>query len=137
MNDCIFCKIIKKEIPASIVYEDEKTLAFLDIAPAQPKGGHTLVLPKNHYELVNEMEDEDAKAVMLTIKRISKALLKFGEGMNIFQNNKEVAGQLIPHVHFHLVPRFKNDNFVLFKENEKWENARIKEMANKIKELLK
>ncbi len=64
MKDCIFCKIIKKEISASIIYEDEKTFAFLDIAPASPKGGHTLVMPKNHYELVSEMSDEDSKAVM-------------------------------------------------------------------------
>ncbi len=139
MSDCLFCKIIKKEIPASIVYEDSKTIAFLDISPAQPKGGHTLVMPKNHYELVSSMSDEDSKYVMLTIKKLSKALLKFGEGMNIIQNNKKVAGQYVEHVHFHLIPRFSGDSVIV----EKWSahkyknNKDIEDVASRIKSLLK
>ena len=76
MKDCIFCKIINKDIPATILYEDDKTFVFLDIAPATQKGGHTLVMPKNHYELVSEMSDDDSKAVMLTIKKLALALSK-------------------------------------------------------------
>lgn len=139
MNDCLFCKFIKKEINVDPVYEDEKTFAFLDIAPASQKGGHVLVMPKNHYELVSEMSDDDAKAVMLTIRKLSKALLKFGEGMNILQNNKKVAGQYILHVHFHLIPRFQNDGVTI----EKWSANKYKsekEMYNvkeKIRKLLK
>jgi len=138
MNDCIFCKIIKKEIPASIVYEDSKTIAFLDIAPASPKGGHTLVMSKNHYELISEISDEDVKAVILTVKKLSKALLKFAEGLNIIQNNKRVAGQLVPHAHFHLIPRFVGDGITV----EKWsahkykDSKEIEEVAAKIKKLL-
>ncbi len=138
MTDCLFCKIVKKEISGPVIYEDSKTLAFLDIAPATQKGGHTLVMPKKHYELVTEMSDEDAKAVMNTIKKLSKALLKFGEGLNILQNNKRIAGQFIPHVHFHLIPRFENDGIRV----EKWVSHRYKddkeraEMAEKIKKLL-
>ena len=139
MTDCIFCKIVKKEIPAHIVYEDKKTLAFLDIASASPKGGHTLVLPKNHYELVSEISEEDSKAVMLTIQKLSKALLQFSEGLNIIQNNKKVAGQLVPHVHFHLIPRFEDDGITL----EKWfphkfpNHNGMDKITEKIKSLLK
>lgn len=138
-NECIFCKIIKKEIPTSVIYEDKKTIVFLDIAPATPRGGHTLVMPKKHYELVSEMSDDDAKAIILTIKKLSKALLKFGEGLNILQNNKKVAGQFVSHVHFHLIPRFPGDGITI----EKWfarkykDEKEIKEVENKIKSLLK
>ncbi len=138
MDNCIFCKIIKKEIPADIIYENEKTIAFLDITPAQPKGGHTLVLPKEHHELVSEMSDESAKAVMLTIKKISKALLQFGEGMNIIQNNKKVAGQYVPHIHFHLIPRFEHDGITIEKWSaHKYKDAKeIKEVKDRIKKIL-
>ena len=141
MKDCIFCKIIKKKIGQSkdIIYEDDKTIAFLDITPAQKKGGHTLIIPKKHYELVTDMSDADAKAVMLTIKKLSKALLQFSQGMNIIQNNKRVAGQYVNHVHFHLIPRFDNDGILI----EKWtankynsESDRLN-MVQTIKNLLK
>lgn len=138
MNDCIFCKIINKEIPDSIIYEDDKTLAMLDIAPATQKGGHTLVMPKKHYELFSEMSDEDAKAVSLTVKKLAKALLKFGDGLNILQNNKKVAGQYVPHVHFHMIPRFSNDGITV----EKWVAHKYKDgkemgdIAKKIKSFL-
>ncbi len=139
MSDCLFCKFIKKEIDINPVYEDEKTFAFLDIAPASPKGGHVLVMPKNHYELISEMSDDDAKAVMLAIKKVGAALLKFGEGMNILQNNRKVAGQYIPHVHFHLIPRFQNDGVTV----EKWSANKYKsekemhDVKDKIRKLLK
>ena len=138
MKDCIFCKIIKGEIKQDKIYEDSKTIAILDISPASQKGGHTLVMPKKHYELISEMPDADSKAVMLTMKKISKALLKFGEGVNILQNNKRVAGQYVPHVHFHLIPRFENDGITI----EKWttkkykDNKEMDSIAKEIKGLL-
>jgi len=138
-KDCVFCKIIKGEIKQDKIYEDDKTVALLDIYPASSKGGHTLVMPKNHYEVVSEMSEEDSKAVMLTIKKLSSALLKFGEGMNIIQNNKKIAGQFVPHVHFHLIPRFVNDGIII---SEKWskneyKNNEMHEVASRIKSLLK
>jgi|SRR3989344_758213 len=139
MENCIFCKIIKGEIPCAKIYEDEKTFAMLDISPASKKGGHTLVLPKKHCELITDLNDEDSKNLMLTIKKLSKALLKFGEGLNIIQNNKLVAGQVISHVHFHLIPRFKNDGISI----EKWvankykDNKEMDSITGKIKDLLK
>lgn len=138
MNDCIFCKIINKKIPSAIIYEDEKTFVMLDIAPATAKGGHTLVMPKKHYEFISEMPDDDIKAVSLTLKKLSKALLKFGEGLNVLQNNKKIAGQYINHVHFHLIPRFSGDGITV----EKWVAHKYKDeremdgIVKKIKSLL-
>lgn len=138
-KDCVFCKIIKGEIKQASVYEDERTFVLLDIYPASKKGGHLLVMPKKHYEVITEMSDEDSRAVMWTIKKMSKALLKFGEGLNIIQNNKKVAGQYVPHVHFHLIPRFENDGIMI----EKWAAGKYKDqkemedMAKKIQNLLK
>ena len=85
------------------------------------------------------MSDDDAKAVMLAIKKLSNALLKFAEGLNIIQNNKKIAGQFVPHVHFHLIPRFANDNIII---SEKWskneyKGNEMKEVASRIKSLLK
>ena len=139
MKDCLFCKFIKKEIDVNPVYEDKKTFVILDISPASPKGGHMLVMPKNHYELVSDMSDEDSTAVMLTIKKMSRALLKFGEGMNVLQNNKKAAGQYISHVHFHLIPRFENDGITIEKwtANKYGSEEEMHKIKEKIRKLLK
>ncbi len=139
MEDCLFCKFIKKEIDVSPVYEDKKTFVILDISPASPNGGHMLAMPKNHYELISDMTDEDSAAVMFTIKKISKALLKFGDGMNVLQNNKKAAGQYIPHVHFHLIPRFKNDGITIEKwtANKYGSEEEMHKIKEKIRKLLK
>jgi histidine triad (HIT) family protein len=115
-KDCIFCRIIRGEVPAAKLYEDDKVLVMLDIRPASPKGGHTLVIPKEHYELVTELPDSLLSHTVLIMKKVGKALLEFGEGFNILQNNKSVAGQFVPHVHFHLIPRFRGDGITI----EKW-----------------
>ncbi|AJF62329.1 MAG: Histidine triad (HIT) protein [archaeon GW2011_AR20] len=138
MEDCVFCKIIKNKIPAIKVYEDDEVLAILDVRPATKHGGHTLVMPKEHFELITDLPDDLLKKLSLVIKKISKALLKFGNGLNILQNNKKYAGQVIPHVHFHLIPRFENDNVKV----EKWvvneyREGEIEKTASKIKSLLK
>jgi histidine triad (HIT) family protein len=106
---CIFCKIIAGEIPAHRVYEDEKTLAFLDIMPVHP--GHILVVPKHHAANLEEIEEGDLIAVSLTMKKMGRLLKeKLGyEGYNACTNNDPVANQEIPHLHFHLIPRIKDD----------------------------
>lgn len=138
MQECIFCKIVNKEIPSTKIYEDKDVLVMLDIKPATKHGGHTLVLPKKHFELINEIPDKLLNKIILVIKKISKALLKYGNGLNILQNNKKIAGQAIPHVHFHLIPRFQDDGITV----EKWvaneyEQGEIEKIADKIKNLLK
>jgi len=136
--DCLFCKIIKGEIPCTKIYEDSKTFAFLDIGPATPRGGHILVIPKNHYELITDLKDSDLIALTKTVKKISEALLQYGEGLNIIQNNKKVAGQFVPHLHFHLIPRFENDGFIIDRwSSNKYKEGEIDKIAGKIKSLLK
>lgn len=111
MSDCIFCKIVKKEIPADVVYEDENCLAFLDITPINP--GHTLLIPKEHYENLYDLPDETLKQLAPIIKKLAIAVKKGvdAEGVNIGMNNERPAGQLVPHTHFHIMPRFSNDGY--------------------------
>jgi len=137
MQDCIFCKIANNEIPAARIYETDKVVAFLDIAPAVKQGGHTLVIPKEHYETMADIPEDLFLEIAKVVKLISKALLKFGEGLNIMQNNKEVAGQLVKHFHIHLVPRFKDDGCELGHwKSYSYENDKMQETAEKIKNLL-
>ena len=135
MKDCVFCKIISKEIPSDIVFENSKVIAFLDIAPASK--GHTLVLPKVHSENISEMSDEDSKELILVIKKISKALLKLFPGLNVVQNNNKVAGQLVSHVHFHLIPRNDKDGIIIDKWSpKKYDNNDSKLILEQIKKLI-
>ncbi|MCK3904785.1 HIT family protein [Streptococcus suis] len=120
MSDCIFCKIIAGEIPASKVYEDDQVLAFLDIT--QVTKGHTLVIPKKHYRNVLDMDAEAAGQLFTAVPAIARQLKeKLGaSGLNIVNNNEEAAGQTVFHTHIHLLPRFdQNDGLdIQFKVNE-------------------
>ena len=109
MEDCIFCKIVKGEIPCSKIYEDDKILAFLDINPVHK--GHTLVIPKEHYEGIIDMPDETLGELAKAAKKISKAVKKATgvNGFNIVQNNGADAGQDVFHFHLHIIPRLKGD----------------------------
>ena len=138
MENCIFCRIVNNEIPSTKLYEDNDVLVILDIRPASKHGGHTLVITKKHFELITDLPDNLLKKVSLIIKKVSKALLIFSKGLNVLQNNKKLAGQAIPHVHFHLIPRFPNDNVTV----EKWsmneyKDGEIGKIALKIRNFLK
>ena len=111
MKDCIFCKIITREIPSNIVYEDEHVLAFSDIAPATL--GHTLVIPKKHCVDIFDMNDEQAALVFQSVPKIAQLLQDEHQcaGLNIINNNGVAAGQCVFHYHLHLVPRYDNDEF--------------------------
>ena len=108
--DCIFCKIINGEIPAKIVYEDETSIAFLDIAPCAE--GHTVVIPKKHYSKFTDMNENDAGNLFASVKKIASAVEKAtdADGSNIGLNNGKAAGQEVPHVHIHIIPRKAGDN---------------------------
>ena len=134
MTNCIFCKIVKGEINHNKVYEDKDTIAFLDISPVNK--GHTLVIPKKHYELITDIPENELNAVIQTVQKIAKAINKISEGFNIFQNNKTTAGQLVPHVHFHVIPRFKGDKLKFTWPNQKYKPKEAEQLANKIKNLL-
>lgn len=105
----IFEKIVNRKIPATIVYEDDDTLAFLDIGPIIK--GHTLVIPKTCYDPITETPDEVLAKLMSVAKRIAAAQIQSlgADGVNIMQNNGAAAGQEVPHIHIHVIPRFKND----------------------------
>ena len=112
MDECIFCKIIAGEIPSIKLYEDEKTIAFLDIYPVAK--GHTLIIPKNHSATLYNISIEDAEAVGGTVSRVAKAVKKVlkCDGVNVYQGNEKAAMQEIFHVHFHVIPRFEGDQIV-------------------------
>lgn len=100
---CVFCKILSNEIPAQKVYEDDHVLAFLDINPASR--GHTLVISKEHYEFLTQMPEREYLSYMRSVQKIAKGLMKYTDAVNILQNNGKDAGQLVPHVHIHIIPR--------------------------------
>jgi len=131
MTDCIFCKIIKGEIPCSKIYEDEKILSFLDIMPANK--GHTLVIPKEHYETILDMPDDLLKEMFVLTKKISKAVMNGtkADGFNIGINTKEAAGQVVMHAHLHIIPRFKDDGLKPWPQG-KYQEGEAEEIKEKI-----
>jgi histidine triad (HIT) family protein len=129
---CIFCKIIAGEIPSYKVYEDEFTLAFLDINPVNP--GHTLVIPKKHFANIDEADEETLSLVIKTVKKVGESLKKnlAAPGYNVQENNDPAAGQIVPHLHFHVVPRILDDGLGLWPQKKYKENE-AEEILNKIK----
>lgn len=113
MNDCIFCKIVKGEIPSTGVYEDEVVKVFLNINPASK--GHLLVISKEHFENILDCSDEVLSHIIKISKKIAKlAKEKLGaDAINIANNSGKEAGQEVFHLHFHVVPRYKNDGMKL------------------------
>lgn len=109
-NNCIFCKLANGDIPTNTIYEDNDFRVILDASPATK--GHALILPKDHFANVYEIDDEIlAKAMKLAKKMISIETERLGcDGYNIVQNNGEVAGQTVFHFHIHLIPRYKEDD---------------------------
>ncbi len=106
--ECIFCKIAKGEIEANVIYESENVIAFLDVNPANK--GHCLVIPKQHYESIFDVDEEVLGEIIKVSKKIAKALRAslICDGINLLSNNGK-AIQLVKHFHFHVIPRFKND----------------------------
>ena len=108
-DNCIFCKLANKDIPTNIIYEDEKFTVILDASPATK--GHALILPKNHFDDIYSMDDATAAHVFQVAVKVAKAMKEtLGcEGLNIVQNNGEIAGQTVFHFHMHIIPRIKGD----------------------------
>lgn len=108
-DNCIFCKIANGQIPSHSIYEDEDFKVIMDISPASR--GHAIILPKNHAANLFELPEDDASKIMTVAKRCASAMektLQF-DGINVLQNNGEVAGQTVFHLHVHLIPRYEND----------------------------
>ncbi len=106
---CVFCKIVAGEIPCVRVYEDADVLAFMDIGPVAK--GHTLVIPKAHYDPITGIPVEALKLLIVVVQRVAKAQYAglHADGINITQANGRTAGQVVPHLHFHVIPRFESD----------------------------
>ncbi len=119
-NDCIFCKIANGEIPSKTVYEDENFRVILDLGPATK--GHALILPKEHYANLFELPEDTAAAAMKVAKKLSAQMVENlgADGLNLVQNNGEVAGQTVKHFHLHLIPRYKDDG-----QNILWKPGKV------------
>lgn len=135
MSDCLFCKIIKGEISAGKVYEDETCFAFLDTNPINL--GHVLLVPKKHYENIYELPDEILSEIAPVIKKIAIATKKAvsAEGINIGMNNDAPAGQIIFHSHIHIMPRFSDDNHKMWHRSS-YKDGESPKIAEEIKKLL-
>ncbi|MGM0126093.1 HIT family protein [Enterococcus sp. AZ194] len=136
MENCIFCKIINQEIPSYKVYEDEVVYAFLDIS--QVTKGHTLVVPKTHVTDLFEYDANLASTVFARIPKIAKAIEKAFpemEGLNMVNNNKELAYQSVFHSHIHLIPRYsEDDDFSMHFGNHQadYQSDQLKQIAEQI-----
>ena len=113
MADCVFCRIVAKQIPASIVHEDEHTLAFMDLGQVNP--GHVLVAVKAHAENVYALDDAQAGAVLRAVAKVARAVRDAfaPEGLSVYQANGKAAGQTVLHFHMHVVPRHDSDGMNL------------------------
>ncbi len=136
MDSCLFCKIINKEIPGAIVYEDDAVLAFLDVNPVNI--GHTLVIPKSHFPNIYELPEEITAKIATVLKKLSaavKAAVSAG-GINIVMNNGAAAGQVVEHAHIHIIPRYENDGFKPWKGARGYEPGEKESVSEKIKSSL-
>jgi histidine triad (HIT) family protein len=136
MNDCIFCKIAAGEIPSTKLYEDDVILAFLDIGPISD--GHTLVMPKQHFGSLHDCPSQLLGQVCSKLGRIAGAVAKAmnSEGYNVLCNNGRAAGQVVEHLHFHIIPRNTGDRLFNRWPSYKYEQGRIEDIAAGIRENL-
>ncbi len=128
---CHYCMIVSRQLPASIVYEDERTMAFLVIKPITP--GHVVVIPKQHVESLIELSEEDAGCLINAVKRVDQAIHASDlecKGVSIYLADGEVAGQEVSHIHFHVIPRFTGDQFNLRLDSELIRYRSITELEN-------
>jgi len=133
MANCVFCKIMAREIPASVVHEDEHTLAFMDLGQVNP--GHVLVAVKAHAENVYALDDAQAGAVFRGVARVARAIrAAFApEGLSVYQANGKAAGQTVFHFHIHLVPRYENDGMNLTWPVKNPARDKLEEYAAKVR----
>ncbi len=136
MEDCIFCKIIRNEIPSDKIYEDEDIFAFLDLRPTSR--GHALVVPKIHSKDFLETTDDELSKVIVKVKKIAAAVMDGtgAAGFNLTTNTRAAAGQAVFHLHFHIIPRYQNDGLPMFPHHESEPKTRA-ELADHIKKFIK
>jgi len=132
-EECVFCQIVEKKIPSQILFENDTNLAFLDIFPVSK--GHTIVIPKNHYNNLEDIPVNELAELFGVVKKISSRIhkkLKI-DGYNILQNNFKAAGQIINHFHIHIIPRSKEDGkFQLLIPREQSKEEELKQILKAI-----
>jgi histidine triad (HIT) family protein len=135
-DDCLFCKMVAGQIPVTKIYEDETVLAFLDIGPISD--GHTLVIPKKHFEKLHDCPAELLGRVFSRLGEIAGAVAEamHSDGYNLLCNNGRAAGQLIEHLHFHIIPRNTGDRLFSRWPSFEYEDGKIEEIAGTIREKL-
>lgn len=130
--NCIFCKIINKEIPGKIIYEDDVCLAFLDLS--QVTNGHTLVVPKEHYDSFLSADEEVIAHMFKVSKKLGNKLVKtfHASGMNILSNAGEIAGQTVKHFHIHLIPRYEENDGIQITFKDRSNEVNLDDIYNQI-----
>jgi len=133
--DCIFCKIIEGELPSYKIYEDKRIISFLDINPINK--GHLLVLPKEHYLNLDDTPPDLLKELIDKVQKLSKILTEAVgvKGFNVMVNSGKVAGQMVDHIHFHIIPRLENDNLHPW-PGKNLSDEEMKRTAESIKKLI-
>jgi histidine triad (HIT) family protein len=136
MTNCVFCRIVARQIPAAVVHEDERTLAFMDLGQVNP--GHVLVAAKAHVENVFGLDAEQAAAVAKTMLRVARAIRDAfaPQGLSVYQANGAAAGQTVFHYHLHLVPRYEGDGMALTWPVKNPPREKLEEYAAKIRSSL-
>ncbi len=133
MDECIFCRIVKHEAPAEVVFESDSIIAFLDINPLNY--GHVLVVPKIHSNDFLDIPIDLLDELVHVTRKITKAIVDSlsPDGFNIFSNNGKAAGQSVFHFHFHVTPRYKSDNFKFIINLKKYKDGEMGSYAQKIR----
>ncbi len=136
MAECIFCKIIAGELPAAKLIETDKVISFLDINPVNP--GHALVVPRRHVESFLDLQQDELHVSIFVAKRVAAAVTEATgcPAFNILQNTGQAAGQVIGHVHMHVIPRAPDDGFDLGWRQLKYEEGELEELQQNISQLL-
>lgn len=136
MSVCVFCDIVANDAPAYRIFEDEQTLAFLDIEPANP--GHVLVIPTTHCETLTDMSSALTTSVFQTVRRVADAIESAfdPDGVNIMQSNGAAAGQEIHHAHVHVVPRYDGDDVTLHWTASAPSGQSLRDLTSVLREVL-
>ena len=132
MKNCIFCKIVQKDIPGKIIYEDDVCLAFLDLS--QTTDGHTLVIPKKHCKNILEVDDETLAHLIVVTKKLANKIVKNlnANGVNSLTNANQIAGQTVMHFHIHIIPRYNLDDKIEINFTDRSDDVNLDLILNEI-----
>ena len=136
MDECIFCRIVAGQVPAATLIETDKVMSFMDVAPVNP--GHSLVVPKRHVESLADLTQEELHVCIFAVQRVARVVLQAtgAPGFNVLQNNHRCSGQVVPHVHFHIIPRRPDDGFKFAWRQGRYAKGEMQELQRKILGLL-